>query len=225
MATNDDSLPTASTAARATPYAKCAIDNIKGCSGCLLDTTHTTCSANTAKSPRWAGTTVGTTGDYVDDVAYWLRTSDLRTGPEVTTGWRQNLPSTQRAYLYPVYLFGTGSPILKDAAIYGGFDDLNENGRPDCGTSIAECYRDSNGYGTITTYDDPITYYEGDDGYNLESSITAAINEILRRAASGTAASVLASGEGSGANLLQSIFYPKRHPLTPSLRSSGPAHF
>jgi type IV pilus assembly protein PilY1 len=33
---------------------------------------------------------------------------------------------------------------------------------------------------------------------------------IAARASSGTAASVLASGEGSGANLIQALFYPKR---------------
>ena len=37
-----------------------------------------------------------------------------------------------------------------------------------------------------------------------------AIMEIVARAASGAAASVLASGQGSGANLVQSIFYPRR---------------
>jgi type IV pilus assembly protein PilY1 len=33
---------------------------------------------------------------------------------------------------------------------------------------------------------------------------------MIRRATSGTAASVLASSEGSGANLFQAVFYPKR---------------
>ena len=33
---------------------------------------------------------------------------------------------------------------------------------------------------------------------------------MLKRASSGTAASVLASGEGSGANLIQAVFYPQR---------------
>ena len=40
---------------------------------------------------------------------------------------------------------------------------------------------------------------------NLETSIEAAFSTMLKRASSGTAASVLASGEGRGANLLQAV--------------------
>ena len=56
----------------------------------------------------------------------------------------------------------------------------------------------------------PDTYYEADDGAELETSIESALSTMLRRASSGTAASVLASGEGRGANLLQAVFYPRR---------------
>ena len=118
----------------------------------------------------------------------------------------------QNLTLYSVFMFGSGSTLLKDAAIDGGFLDLNGNNRPDCLTSPKECYRDSDGDGVVESNgeDNPLTYYEGDDGYALEKSITEAINAILKRASSGTAASVLASGEGSGANIVQAIFYPKR---------------
>jgi len=44
----------------------------------------------------------------------------------------------------------------------------------------------------------------------LQAAIRRMLEEVAGRAASGTAASVLASGEGSGANLLQAIFYPKK---------------
>jgi len=44
---------------------------------------------------------------------------------------------------------------------------------------------------------------------NLEDQLRQALQDILRRAASGTAASVLASGEGQGANLIQAVFYPR----------------
>ena len=161
--------------------------------------------------------------------------------PILPTNWQLGLWKAQNVYLYNVFLFGSGSTLLQDASIYGGFQDINGNGQPDCTTIPSECYRDSNGDGLITsvrhsfcsnqapTYattcltdadcpagrtclepDAPITYYEGDDGYKLQASITAALTEILKRAASGTAASVLASGQGSGANLMQAIFYPKR---------------
>lgn len=181
----------------------CSLTNIKGCSS----------------GYRFAGTAVGTTypssgTDYLIDVAFWARTADARSGvcTDVPTTWQQCIPGTQNVTLYSVYMFGRGSTLLKDAAIDGGFDDMNGNNAPDCNTIASECYRDTDGDGIVESngQDDPLTYYEGDDGYALETSITDAINAILKRASSGTAASVLASGEGSGANLVQAIFYPKR---------------
>ncbi|MGC2063874.1 MAG: PilC/PilY family type IV pilus protein [Thermodesulfovibrionales bacterium] len=260
----DGTIPGSSTTS---PYAECSLTNIKACSGRLCDKNTHVC---TAVSPRYAGTSVGQSfpnsgTDYLIDVVYWARTKDMRPGhcstttttecsvdldcpsPQtcdsntVPTVWRKGLPGMQNVYFYPVYLFGRNSTLLADAAIYGGFQDLDNTGKPDCTTKPEKCYRDSNNDGHIYSVrhnfcsnqaptfaitctidadcpaggtclepDAPITYYEGDDGYALEASITSAMNDILRRAASGTAASVLASGEGSGANLLQSIFYPKR---------------
>jgi len=52
---------------------------------------------------------------------------------------------------------------------------------------------------------------------NLEAQLRQALQDILRRAASGTAASVLASGEGQGANLIQAVFYPR----TTSIQRGG----
>jgi type IV pilus assembly protein PilY1 len=169
---------------------------------------------------RFAGTTVGTTysnegTDYMIDVAYWARTADMRPGTEtdVPTTWRQSLPGIQNVFLYPIFMFGTGSSLLKDAAIYGGFEDnLPKNNKPDCTTDPAECYRDTNGDGTIKAdgSDLPLTYYEGNDGYQLEKNIKDAIEAMLNRAASSTAVSMLNPGQGSGANVVQSLFYPKR---------------
>lgn len=211
--TEDKNIPGTSTSA---PYADCSLTNIKACSGRLCDSITSTC---TTLSPRYGGTTVGQTystngSDYLVDVAYWAHTNDMRPGTEidVPTTWRQSLPSKQTVTLYAVYLFGKGSTLLKDASIYGGFNDLNGNNKPDCTTTPAECYKDSNGDGVIRSdgTDDPITYYEGDDGYQLEANITTALGDILKKVTSGTAASVLASGEGSGANLVQATYYPKR---------------
>ena len=148
------------------------------------------------------------------DVAYWARTNDMRPGNEtdVPTSWRQSLPGMQNIFLYPIFMFGTGSSLLKDAAIYGGFVDYNGNNKPDCNTNPAECYKDSDGDGVVESNgeDLPITYYEGNDGYKLKQNIKQAISDIVKRAASSTAVSVLSSSEGSGANLIQSLFYPKR---------------
>jgi type IV pilus assembly protein PilY1 len=205
--TMDQSLPGSGSGA-------CSLTNIKGCSS----------------GYRFAGTTVGTTysssgTDYLIDVAFWARTADARSGSctDVPTSWQQCIPGTQNVTLYSVYMFGRGSTLLKDAAIDGGFNDLNGNNLPDCNTIPAECYRDTDGDGVIRSdgTDDPLTYYEGDDGYALETSITNSIAAILKRASSGTAASVLASGEGSGANLVQAIFYPKRTFNTTEIDWSG----
>ncbi|MDO5674721.1 MAG: PilC/PilY family type IV pilus protein [bacterium] len=173
---------------------------------------------------RFGGTRFGTTysqngRDYMIDIAYWARTEDMRPGSGTTTPttWSQGLPGMQNIFLYPVYMFGSGSTMLKDAAIYGGFDDKpdnsgNRNNRPDCNENPSECYRDSNGDGVIKAdgSDLPLTYYEGSDGYRLEQSIKEAIQAMLDRAASSTAVSVLSSSQGSGANIVQSLFYPKR---------------
>ncbi len=200
----------------------CSKTNIIACSGA----TPTGATGTVPSTTRYAGTTIGQTyassgTDYMIDVAFWGRANDMRTHADGTdcavkpTDWNVPdlcLPKAQNIYLYPIFLFGAGSTLLKDAAIYGGFDDINGNGVPDCIANPAECYRDTDGDGIIRSdgSDDPITYYEGSDGYALEAKVKEALSAIVRRTASGTAASVLASGEGSGANLLQSIFYPRR---------------
>jgi type IV pilus assembly protein PilY1 len=56
----------------------------------------------------------------------------------------------------------------------------------------------------------PDTYASGDTAEEIKDSIYAAILEILSHTTAGTAASVLASREGSGANLLQAVYYPKK---------------
>lgn len=52
-------------------------------------------------------------------------------------------------------------------------------------------------------------YYQVTDPAKLRETLIQAFQDILKRAASGTAASVLASGEGQGANLVQAVFYPR----------------
>jgi type IV pilus assembly protein PilY1 len=128
--------------------------------------------------------------DYLDDLALYARTNDLRA----------DLEGDQNLLLYTVYAFGnsaTARNLLKNAAKNGGFEDKNGNRRPDLQSEWDE---DGDGL--------PDTYYEASEGYQLESKLIKAINDILKRAASGTAVSVLAtSGEGEG-NLVQAYFRP-----------------
>ncbi len=53
-------------------------------------------------------------------------------------------------------------------------------------------------------------YYDARNISSLEQQLEQAFKDMLGRAASGTAASVLASGEGSGANLIQAVYYPRK---------------
>lgn len=139
-----------------------------------------------------------TSGGYtagIEDVALWAHTTDLRS----STIGVNDIASVQNLTLYAVRAFGTGSTLLKYAAINGGFVDSNGNGVPDL---QSEWDADGNG--------EPDNFFEATEGYALQQAIENALSAMLRRASSGTAASVLASGEGSGANLIQAVFYPKR---------------
>ncbi len=149
--------------------------------------------------------------DFLDDVALYARTNDLRS----------DLDGEQNLILYTVYAFGTdpnAKQLLMDASRNGGFDDLNGNGMPDGTYSDPASERrewDSNGDGN------PDTYFEAQDGYKLEDELIKAINDILERASSGTAVSVLAtSSEGEG-TITQSYFRPVINTPTDQIKWAG----
>ncbi len=143
------------------------------------------------------------TNTYVNDGSGPPQKCDVTTSPTGTGCSWQN-----------TFTQGTGgAQTLHDpmwyAAKYGGFVDLNGNGVPDEGEW------DTRVKGT------PDTYFLVQNPNQLESSLVAAFNSILNRASSGTAASVLASGEGSGANLLQAIYFPRRRFASTEISWSG----
>ena len=166
--------------------------------------------------------------DYLDDVALYARTNDLRT----------DLESDQNLEVFVVYAFGddpAARRLLKDTSRNGGFIEKNGNGRPDPATgtvvddvdyatppsdnSWSEWWEDkrtsSNGNAL------PDTYFEAKDGWQLELELINAITKILQRANSGTAVSVLAtSGEGEGA-LYQAYFKPKFSTATEEVHWTG----
>lgn len=153
-------------------------------------------SGATLSAPGCSGNVVAG----LEDVALWAHTKDLRNYN--TLGGTSNsgaINGTQNLNLYVVSAFGKGSTLLRYAAINGGFEDSNGNNLPDL---QSEWDKDGN--------NEPDNYYEAYDGYEIESGVKAALSTMLKRASSGTAASVLASGEGSGANLIQAVFYPQR---------------
>jgi type IV pilus assembly protein PilY1 len=130
----------------------------------------------------------------IEDVALYMHTTDLRS----PTLGVNDISGTQNLTLYTIFAFGKGSTLLRYAAINGGFEDNGSH------VPYPQDTWDKNNDG------EPDNFYEAADGAELEQSVRDAFSGILKRASSGTAASVLASGEGSGANLIQAVFYPRR---------------
>lgn len=129
---------------------------------------------------------------YLPGVAYYAHTKDLRS----------DLSGMQNLTIYTVFAFDDSNyarELLKLTSKYGGFEDTNNSGAPD---AVAKW--DKNGDGI------PDTYFEASDGDALEKQLKKAFDDILARVSSGTAASILNNSEGSGANLLQAVFYPKK---------------
>ncbi|MEN6615662.1 MAG: hypothetical protein ABFD12_03835 [Syntrophorhabdus sp.] len=153
-------------------------------------------------------------------VAREMRVNDLR--PE--------LDGVQNVTTYGVYAFGIeadGKRAMKTTTMFGGFDFTPTDKFPYPYTTwpatdsrsvtwpIAQCDFPTHWDSSCNEWDKnkanlPYNYFEADDGSELRSKLEAALTDMLRRASSGTAASVLASSEGSGANLLQAFFFPKK---------------
>ncbi|NVN89881.1 MAG: pilus assembly protein PilY [Desulfuromonadales bacterium] len=66
-------------------------------------------------------------------------------------------------------------------------------------------------YNTQLAKCDPDNYYLVVNPLKLETQLNKALNDILTKVASGTASSILNNSEGSGANLLQAVFYPQKN--------------
>jgi len=134
-------------------------------------------------------------------------------------------------YSIGMFVSEAGSRALKNTAMYGSFNNAsqlwptNTSGYPQTTCTITEsgaaCSSTAKGGNctaipaTSANWDKdadgvPDTYFSADDALSMKNQIMAAVLDMLSRVASGTAASVLASGEGSGANLIQSVFYPQR---------------
>lgn len=136
--------------------------------------------------------------DYLKSVAYYAHKNDLRA----------DLDGVQNLTLYTVLAFGNGSDLLKDASIYGGYVDVNNNGAPNtaaqevsASASLKEWDFDGDGM--------PDNYATASSGQDLENAILKAISSILARVSSATAASVISntrSGEGA---VYQAVFYPQ----------------
>jgi len=161
---------------------------------------------------------------YLPAVTFYANVTDLRDSSSLGTGHANvgngNWAGMQNISFYSVFVFDNSNyarTILKLASKYGGFIDGDGDKKPytdsTCGTHDAnskslandKCKEwDADGNGI------PDTYYEATEGDKIRSALEAAFINIIARVSSGTAASILNNSEGSGANLLQALFYPKK---------------
>jgi type IV pilus assembly protein PilY1 len=128
--------------------------------------------------------------DYLDDIALWAHVSDLRRG-------EQDLQGDQKITLFTVSAFGSGSGLLKDAAINGGFIDLNGNDVPDL---KGEWDSDEDGI--------PDNYFEVADGSLLEEKLIQTMTRIFQRTASESGLTIASHALQNEASLFQAFFKP-----------------
>lgn len=155
--------------------------------------------------------------------AYWLHKKGYTNVPTGIQSYVESL------YAVGLWLGGTGELSLKNIAMYGAFDRSKEwpgskTDYPRLTCEMDDCCSKSNcGKGSPCTplpasspdWDKnadglPDTFYNASSAAQIKYNMLTIILDILRRASSGTAVSVLSSSEGSGANIVQALFYPKR---------------
>ncbi len=129
---------------------------------------------------------------YLENVAYWAHTTDLRSSGAAA------LQGNQTVNLYTVFAFGSGSQLLQEAAKWGGFIDKNNNNLPETSEY------DANGDGV------PDNYFEASSGSELENALIVAFSSILNRVSSGSAASVVSTSRKGEGLLYQAVFWPER---------------
>ncbi|AEA34055.1 hypothetical protein [Hippea maritima] len=147
---------------------------------------------NEGYSSQWSSELSEDGTYYLEGVAYYSHVSDLRS----------DMDGSQNLNLYVVYTFGnsdTARDLLKKAAKYGGFKDINDNNVPDL---QKEWDNDDNGV--------PDNYFEAQSGYKIKDDIYRAISNILKKTSSGTSVSVLAKKVKMGSLLNQAVFYAKK---------------
>jgi len=141
---------------------------------------------------------------YLEAVAYYSHVTDFRRGAANPLGalGKSDIAGTQNLTLYTVFAFDdspVGRELLQKAAKYGAYTEKDSVPGPNL---RSEWDKDGDGI--------PDTYFEAQQGGLVGEAIQRALNDILAQVASGTATSVLSSSEGSGATLIQALFFPKK---------------
>lgn len=101
------------------------------------------------------------------------------------------------------------------AAKYGGFKDMDGDNLPFTDSTCSLPLTDSGRNVKCNEWSskvpgEPDNYFLVSNPSQLEGRLRKALDAILARVSSGTAASILNNSEGSGASLLQAVFYPKK---------------
>ena len=157
----------------------------------LITTTPSTC-------PKYAGSV------NLDDLAWLAKNRNIKNfsqAPSAASANSQTITS---------YMVFNGEPST-DAAECNPETLLEGTARNGCGidsTCANACGADTNCLKACAPLNG--CYQRAETPAALQEALKQAFQLIAGKAASGTAASVLASGEGSGANLVQAIFYPER---------------
>ena len=116
--------------------------------------------------PAVAGEVTGT-NNYLDNVAYWAHTNDIRSAV-----FGLDLEDKQTLTLYTISTFGGGETLLKSAAKFGGFEDRNENNLPDL---PIEWDQDGDGL--------PDNYFSASTATDLREGLLASLTDLLHRSA------------------------------------------
>ena len=150
---------------------------------------------------------------YLDDVAYWAHRNDLRPCNGAADGTiavlnvtGHCLPGLQNVTVYTFFAFGNiaGREILMHTAQLGGFEDTNGNGLPDL---VSEWDQVINATGAPGTDGVPDNYFESANVDDLQDRLMATITAILRKSASGTSISVLATSATGEGSVYQAYFF------------------
>ena len=150
---------------------------------------------------------------HLDDVAYWSHINDLRPCNGTADGTipvlgvsGHCLQGLQNLTVYTFYAFGniSGREILMHAAQLGGFEDTNNNNLPDL---TGEWDKVINATGATGADGIPDTYFESSNVDDLQERLLASLTAILRKSASGTSISVLATSATGEGTIYQGYFF------------------
>ncbi|QEM68135.1 hypothetical protein FO488_08150 [Geobacter sp. FeAm09] len=172
---------------------------------------------SSAGNPNAFGFTVAGVGSLSGTYMIVQHTSSPPSG----TSWATTstpLPTTSQSMIFNAAssTVTLPKPPLWYAAKYGGFKDTDGTGLPYTDDTCDPATRGSNTRNTRCNQWDtvgngtPDNYFLVTDPSKMEAQLRLALDSILARVASGTAASILNNSQGSGASLIQAVFFPRK---------------